>query len=177
MISKYLVSSVFCYNARMQKDSVERVRRTWNRERPELDSSRMTVVLRIQRIAKILNDRAADALADHDLEWWEYDVLSTLRRQGEPFELTPSELARQTMLSTGAMTNRVDRLIKRDFVTRRHDEEDRRRVLVQLNGNGLEAVDAAAESRFDTADRALESLSEADAKKTGPSAQEPRSRC
>lgn len=127
----------------------------WSSERPDLDSSNMGVVLRIQYMARVLNDQASEALSDMGLEWWEYDVLSTLRRQGEPFEMTASELAAASLLTSGAMTTRVDRLVDRGLVSRCHDDRDRRRVLVRLTATGQDLVDHATVARFESADETL----------------------
>ena len=85
-------------------------RKTGFEERPDLDSEPMGVVLRIQALAKIFNERASGRLEEFDLQWWQYDVLSALRRQGKPYSLTATELADGSMLTSGVMTNRIDRL-------------------------------------------------------------------
>ena len=145
----------FCMN----RDSIDDLQSDWNKQRPDLDPEPMGVVLRIQAFAKILGDQAADKLQQFDLQWWQYDVLSALRRQGEPFIMAATELADATMLTSGAMTNRIDRLEEDQLVRRIKDENDRRRVLVQLTKKGIKLIEGATEARFETAMEALENLS------------------
>jgi DNA-binding MarR family transcriptional regulator len=119
----------------------------------------MGVVLRIQALAKIFGDQTSARLQEFDLQWWQYDVLSTLRRQGKPFIMAATELAASTMLTSGAMTNRIDRLEEDTLVRRIKDDNDGRRVLVQLTNKGLKLIEDATRARFETACDALESLS------------------
>lgn len=132
----------------------------WSDQRPDLDSEAMGVVLRIQALAKILGEQAAQRLDLHDLQWWQYDVLAILRRQGEPYRMAATELAEAAMLTSGAMTNRIDRLEAAGLIKRVADKEDRRRVLVQLTGEGLRSIEEAAKSRFQSAEDAVACLSE-----------------
>jgi len=120
----------------------------------------MGVVLRIQALAKILGDQASLRLQEFGLQWWQYDVLSALRRQGEPFVMAATELAGAAMLTSGAMTNRIDRLEIEGLVKRLKDENDRRRVLVQLSPEGLQLVERATEARFEAATMALGEIPE-----------------
>jgi DNA-binding MarR family transcriptional regulator len=143
----------------VSRDTIDELQADWSEQRPDLDPEPMGVVLRIQALAKILGDRAAARLQEYDLQWWQYDVLSTLRRQGEPFTLAATELADITMLTSGAMTNRIDRLEGEGLVRRRKDAEDRRKVLVELTPKGLKLIDSAAEARFEAAMDALDNLS------------------
>lgn len=143
----------------MSKDIIDQLQSDWRLQRPDLNPEPMGVVLRIQALSKILGDQTADRLREYDLHWWQYDVLSTLRRQGEPFIMAATELADSAMLTSGAMTNRIDRLEKKKLVRRVKDENDRRRVLVQLTKEGLRLIEGATEARFQTARDALESLS------------------
>lgn len=143
----------------MEKDVIDELQEDWSEQRPDLDAEPMGVVLRIQALAKILGDRTAARLEEFDLQWWQYDVLSTLRRQGEPFILAATELADSAMLTSGAMTNRIDRLEEQKLVRRLKDEDDRRKVLVQLTPRGLKLIEGATEARFEAAMEALESLS------------------
>lgn len=141
-----------------EKDTIDEWLEDWDEERPDLDSEPMEVVLRIQAVAKSFNDLTAEMLQEFDLQWWQYDVLSALRRQGEPFQLAASELATASMLTSGAMTNRIDRLEETGLVRRMHDDHDRRRVLVELTPAGLTLIDRASNARFDAATRCLEGL-------------------
>jgi DNA-binding MarR family transcriptional regulator len=140
-------------------DQVDRLLQQWAHERPELDCSRLSVVVRVLLLAKVFRQSAEKALAPLDLKLWEYDVLSALRRQGPPFQLPATELARASMLTSGAMTNRIDRLEARGLVTRIPDAADRRGVNVQLTEHGQRLTDAAIEARLTAANAQLEALS------------------
>jgi len=142
----------------MTRDIIDDLQEDWSAERPDLDSEAMGVVLRIQALEKILGDQAAERLRDFGLHWWQYDVLSALRRQGKPYCLAATELAEAGMLTSGAMTNRIDRLEDMGLVRRLHDPTDRRRVLVELTGRGLELVEKATKARFEIAASALSGL-------------------
>jgi DNA-binding MarR family transcriptional regulator len=102
----------------------------------------MEVLSRISRLARHLDRLRANAFSAHDLEAWEFDVLAALRRSGPPYRLSPGQLLRETLVTSGTMTNRVDRLTNRGFVTRQDHPNDRRGVLVQLTETGRDAVDA-----------------------------------
>ena len=103
----------------------------------------MEVLSRISRLARHLDRSRANAFSAHDLESWEFDVLAALRRSGPPYRLSPGQLLRETLVTSGTMTNRVDRLAARGLVARQDHPEDRRGVLVQLTQAGKDAVDAA----------------------------------
>jgi DNA-binding MarR family transcriptional regulator len=143
----------------MIKDAIDELQNDWGTQRPDLNTEPMGVVLRIQALAKILGDQTAVTLQNFDLQWWQYDVLSSLRRQGKPFIMTATELADSAMLTSGAMTNRIDRLEEDGLVRRIRDDNDGRRVLVQLTNEGISLVEEATEARFETAEDALDSLS------------------
>jgi DNA-binding MarR family transcriptional regulator len=124
-------------------DDVDRIVAAWQRERPDLDVAPLHVLSRVSRLARRLDLDRAQAFAQHSLEGWEFDVLSALRRAGEPHELSPGQLVRQTLVTSGTMTNRVDRLERRGLVERSPDPRDRRGVIVRLTPEGQRAVDAA----------------------------------
>jgi len=125
------------------RDEVDSLVEAWGRERPDLDPSPMQVLSRITRLARYLDRHRRTAFARHDLESWEFDVLAALRRSGEPYQLSPGQLLRETMVTSGTMTNRVDRLVERGLVTRTDHPDDRRGVLVRLTQPGKDAVDSA----------------------------------
>ena len=125
------------------KDEVDRLVEAWRRERPELDVTPMEVLSRVTRLARHLDRARRQAFAAQDLESWEFDVLSALRRSGEPYRLSPGRLLRETMVTSGTMTNRIDRMAARGLVARLPDPSDRRGVQVQLTPSGRLAVDAA----------------------------------
>ena len=126
-----------------QLDEVDAIVAAWQRERPDLDVEPMRVLSRVTRLARHLDRERSRAFAAHQLETWEFDVLAALRRAGDPYHLTPSQLIRQTMVTSGTMTNRVDRLSVRGLVSREAHPDDKRGVLVTLTPAGREQVDAA----------------------------------
>lgn len=125
------------------RDEVDDLVDAWGRERPDLDPSPMQVLSRVTRLARHLDRHRRSAFARHDLESWEFDVLAALRRSGRPYQLSPGQLLRETMVTSGTMTNRVDRLVARGLVTRTDHPDDRRGVLVRLTAAGEQAVDSA----------------------------------
>lgn len=124
-------------------DEVDRIVAAWRRERPDLDVSPLTVLSRISRLARHLDLARRSAFARHGLETWAFDVLSALRREGAPFRLSPGALLTQTLVTSGTMTNRIDRLAEHGLVERLPSPDDRRGVLVQLTPTGLRTVDDA----------------------------------
>ena len=144
------------------KDAVDEILDQWSEERPELDTASLGVVIRVMALYRRFLREATEALEEMELELFEYDVLSALRRQGRPFSLPATALARETGLSSGAMTNRVDRLEERGLVGRRRDEQDRRGVIVSLTGRGRRKIDAAIQLRLDAADESLRDISSRD---------------
>jgi DNA-binding MarR family transcriptional regulator len=124
-------------------DEVDDLVVAWRAQRPDLDVEPMQVLSRISRLARHLDIARRGAFADHGLESWEFDVLSALRRQGPPFQLTPGALLRATLVTSGTMTNRIDRLAAAGLVRREPDPRDKRGVLVTLTRRGQESVDAA----------------------------------
>ena len=125
------------------RDEVDDLTAAWHRQRPDLDVEPLHVLSRVSRLARHLDIARRGAFAAHGLESWEFDVLSALRRSGPPFQLTPGALLRATLVTSGTMTNRIDRLAESGFVFREPDPRDRRGVLVTLSEQGREVVDAA----------------------------------
>jgi DNA-binding MarR family transcriptional regulator len=142
----------------MKKDAVDDILEQWSEERPELDTASLGVVIRVMSLYRAFVRQATGALEPLGLELFEYDVLSALRRQGKPYALPATRLAGATGLSSGAMTNRVDRLEERGFVRRRRDRKDRRGVVVFLTASGRRAIDKAIQLRLDAADESLRSI-------------------
>lgn len=124
-------------------DEVDRLIEAWRRERPDLDVAPMEVLSRVSRLARHLDRARSQAFETHGLESWEFDVLAALRRAGAPYQLSPGRLLKETLVTSGTMTNRVDRLAARGLVERLPDPGDRRGVLVQLTTTGRDSVDAA----------------------------------
>ncbi|HHT12311.1 MAG TPA: MarR family transcriptional regulator [Propionibacterium sp.] len=127
-------------------DEVDEVVRAWQRERSDMALEPMHVWSRIDRLSGILDVHRKAAFSQHEIESWEFDVLAALRRAGEPYQLTPGQLLKETHVTSGTMTNRIDRLATRGAVTREPDPNDGRGVLVSLTRQGLMLVDAALES-------------------------------
>jgi DNA-binding MarR family transcriptional regulator len=125
------------------QDEVDRLVGAWARERPDLDVRPLEVLSRVTRLARHLDRARRTAFEAHQLEVWEFDVLAALRRAGAPYALSPGQLLAQTMVTSGTMTNRVDRLESRGLVQRLPDPADRRGVQVQLMAQGKDRVDAA----------------------------------
>jgi DNA-binding MarR family transcriptional regulator len=125
------------------QDEVDRLVAAWAHARPDLDVGPLEVLSRLTRLARHLDRARRTAFAAHELEVWEFDVLAALRRAGRPYVLSPGQLLAQTMVTSGTMTNRVDRLEIRGLVQRLPDPADRRGVHVRLTPRGKEAVDAA----------------------------------
>lgn len=144
----------------LMNDRIDRLLGQWSAERPELDCSGLDVVARVQDLAKILRHNENGALEALGLKMWEYDVLSALRRQGKPYQMPATELARESLLSSGAMTNRIDRLEARQLVARERDPADRRGVLVKLTMTGCDLVNLAIEARMEVANEHLVNLSD-----------------
>nr|WP_312856533.1 MarR family transcriptional regulator [Phytoactinopolyspora halotolerans] len=146
----------------MSTDEVDRLVQAWRRERPDLDVAPMEVLSRVSRLARHLDRARRSAFAAHGLEPWEFDVLAALRRSGPPYELSPGTLLAQTLVTSGTMTTRVDKLTARGLVTRRRDEQDRRAVQVALTDDGRAAVDAALESLLAHERQILADIGDAD---------------
>jgi DNA-binding MarR family transcriptional regulator len=125
------------------RDEVDELVEAWARERADLDLEPVAVFSRISRLARHLDLARRRAFTEHGIESWEFDVLAALRRAGSPYELSPGRLLRETLVTSGTMTNRVDRLAARGFVERYPDPDDRRGVIVRLTGEGKSAVDGA----------------------------------
>ena len=142
------------------RDEVDRLIAAWKRERPDLDLSPLAVLSRITRIARHLDIARRDAFAD--LENWGFDVLAALRRAGEPHQLSPGQLMQETMVTSGTMTNRLDRLEELQLITRQQDPDDGRGSLVTLTKSGIRAVDSALEDLLENERELLGTLSASD---------------
>jgi len=144
------------------RDEVDRIVDAWRRERPDLDVAAMQVLSRVTRLARHLDRQRAAAFGAHGLESWEFDVLAALRRAGQPYQLSPGQLLRATGVTSGTMTNRVDRLAARMLVERADHPDDRRGVLVRLTAQGRAGVDAALADLLAAEQTLLEAVSQDD---------------
>ena len=127
-------------------DEVDRLITAWGRERPDLDLAPLAVLSRVTRLARHLERVRTQAFGTAGLETWEFDVLAALRRTGEPYVLSPGQLVARTRVTSGTMTNRIDRLEHRGLVQRLPDPEDRRGVHVRLTPAGSDHVDLALQA-------------------------------
>ena len=141
-----------------QHDVVDRIVGQWRRERPDIDVSPLELVGRVSRLSRLVDRLVGENFARYEIEAWMFDVMATLRRSGEPFEMTAGQLVKQTMVTTGAMTNRIDRLEQRGLVER-VGAEDRRKVIVRLTSGGRDLVDEVIASHMEVEERLLAGLS------------------
>ncbi|MEZ8086004.1 MULTISPECIES: MarR family winged helix-turn-helix transcriptional regulator [unclassified Vibrio] len=147
-------------------DAIDRVVEQWAKEKPELDTEPMAMMGRIMRIAKYMETQVAELHKKYDMKLGEFDVLATLRRSGKPYRLTPSELIGSMMLTSGAMTNRLDKLEAKGLISREHSKEDRRSVSVQLTKDGLILIDQMMTEHVETQKKLVKSLSASQKKNT-----------
>lgn len=144
----------------MTQDHVDQLADQWRRERPDLDLSILRVAARIVRLDRFIERAVAEHLEPLGLNDGEFNVLAALRRAGAPYELTPTDLYRSLLLSSGAMTNRLDRLEEAGLIRRTPDEKDRRRIQVALTDEGLARIDAAMTTHTRRLDELLGFLTE-----------------
>lgn len=147
-------------------DEVDRILEAWRREAPDLDVGPLRVLSRVSRLARHLDFVRKEAFAVHGLDVWEFDVLAALRREGNPYELSPGQLISQTLSTSGTMTNRIDRLAQRGMVERLPDPRDRRGVRVRLLPRGRDAVERALADLLEHERRILVVLNDAELAET-----------
>jgi DNA-binding MarR family transcriptional regulator len=143
-------------------DEVDQLVAQWRAERPELNVTPLQVLSRVSRLSRHLDRARRAACAAHGLEPWEFDVLSALRRQGPPYQLSPGALLHATLVTSGTMTNRIDRLADAGLVSRHRDTQDRRGVLVRLTGRGRAVADAALDDLLRREQALLNGLDQAE---------------
>jgi DNA-binding MarR family transcriptional regulator len=139
-------------------DAVDTITDQWRRERPELDPSPMAIMGRISRIATLAQRELDRVFRRYGIVGGDFDVLATLRRAGPSYRLTPGELSRSTMVTTGGMTKRLDRLEKEHLIRREPDPSDRRGRLIALTPEGRDVVDRAVEAHLQNEERLLAGL-------------------
>jgi DNA-binding MarR family transcriptional regulator len=143
-------------------DHIDRIVAQWRRERPDVDASPLALLGRLFRAAHLADLALATGLAGYGLQPGWFDLLAALRRAGPPYELSPTDLMGATMLSSGGMTKRLDRLVAAGLVERRPDPDDRRGTLVRLTRKGRSGIDRALEAHVANEKRLLRPLSAAD---------------
>ena len=143
----------------INEDHVSFILAQWAAERPDLDTSPMGIVGRISRLSLVVEKELEPVFAHSGLNNWSFDMLATLRRTGAPYRLSPTELFRSMMVTSGTMTNRIDRLAEKGLVRRVSDPEDRRGILVELTDQGRELIDSVLISHVANEARLLQPLS------------------
>ncbi|HEX6027046.1 MAG TPA: MarR family transcriptional regulator [Solirubrobacter sp.] len=141
-----------------ERDGVDEIIEQWKSERPELDPSPIGVIGRISRLARELEERLEPVYREHGLEGGWHDVLATLRRQGPPFRLRPTDLTEATMLTSSGTTKRLDKLENAGLIAREPDPQDRRGVLIALTDKGRATIDATTAAHLANERRLLAAL-------------------
>lgn len=144
------------------RDEVDQIVQAWAAQRSDLDTSPMQVFSRITRLSRHLDFARREAFAAHGLETWEFDVLSSLRRAGAPYQLTPGRLMAESMVSSGTMTNRLDRLQAKGLIHRTPSETDGRVVIVALTEEGKNMADGALAALLQAEQVFLQGMSNSD---------------
>lgn len=145
-----------------ETDPVDQILVQWAKERPDLDVSPMGLIGRTTRLANYLRKAIGETFAEFGLQPGEFDVLATLRRSGTPYQLSPTDLFRSMMVSSGTMTNRIDRLETAGLVERMPDERDRRGTLIHLTDKGFDLIEAAVTAHVANEHRLLTVLNKAE---------------
>ena len=145
-----------------KQDSIEMFLQEWKRERPDLDPAPLGILGRVIRLASLAQAQANTWLAPLGLTWESFSVIVALRRVGAPYEARPTDLYRQSLLSSGAMTNRLDRVEAQGWIERRPDPGDRRAVIVKLTRSGKALADRAIELHFASLEKMFASLGQRD---------------
>ena len=144
-------------------DRIAEIQAEWRRERPDVDPSPQGVIGRLHRVALLLTEQLVEVYAQFDLSEGEFDVLAALRRAGAPFERAAGELADHTLVTTGGLTKRVDRLEARGLVERRAEASDARRRIVRLTLAGRDLIDRAFSAHLANEHRLIAELGARDA--------------
>ncbi|MFI9511475.1 MarR family winged helix-turn-helix transcriptional regulator [Nocardia sp. NPDC052566] len=139
-------------------DAVDLFTEQWNRERPDVDVSPMATIGRIQRLSRLIDQDLKQFFAGFGMEFWEFDVLATLRRSGVEDGLTAGALIQIAMVTSGAITNRIDRLVAKDLVERAPCPEDRRAIRVRLTPKGRALIDDVLPKHMENEQRLLAAL-------------------
>ncbi|MET4729473.1 DNA-binding MarR family transcriptional regulator [Lysobacter enzymogenes] len=143
-------------------DVVDQLLHDWSRERPDLDASAMAVVGRVLHLGRLFEADLNRSLRALGIPYSDLDVLATLRRCGAPYRLTPTQLRRSVLLTSGAMTACLNRLEARGLIARSFDANDRRSLAAELSAEGVRLIDRAIGERFAHAERSLDGLDAAE---------------
>lgn len=144
-------------------DHVQHIVDQWAHERPDLDASPILVIGRLHRVGLALTTELVRVYSAHGLGEGDFDVLATLRRSGPPYARAAGELADHTMITTGGLTKRVDRLVEKGLVERRPGPTDARQRLIALTPTGLELIDQAFAAHMENEHRLIAEIGRADA--------------
>ncbi|MPZ69225.1 MAG: MarR family transcriptional regulator [Actinobacteria bacterium] len=145
----------------MPKDHVDTILEQWTKERPDIDNAPLAVIARISRLSRLFEKKTGETFASFGLSRSGFAVLAALRRSGSPYRLSPTQLYSALLVSSGAMTNRIDRLEEQDLVIRVPDPNDRRGMLVGLTPKGRKLIDEAYEMHVSAEKELLQQLSSA----------------
>lgn len=146
----------------MKSDPVDKILAQWQRERPDLDVSPMGIIGRVGRLSKHLERSLQETFSEFGLTVAEFDVLAALRRSGQPYRLSPTELFNTLMVASGTMTHRIDRLEQTDLVKRIPDMNDRRGLLIELTDKGFNLIERAVEAHVMNEHRILSVLKQSE---------------
>jgi len=146
----------------MKSDPVDKILAQWQRERPDLDVSPMGIIGRVGRLSKHLERSLQETFSEFGLTVAEFDVLAALRRSGQPYRLSPTELFNTLMVASGTMTHRIDRLEQTDLVKRIPDMNDRRGLLIELTDKGFNLIERAVEAHVMNEHRILSVLEQSE---------------
>lgn len=141
-------------------DRIDKILAQWHRERPELDVAPMGLIGRISRLSLILRSEMEKTWATFGLNPPSFDVLATLRRSGPPYRLSPGDLIASTMVTSGTMTNRIDKLVAAGLVERTPNPEDGRGFLIGLSDKGFKLIDEAVTAHVATQERLIAALAD-----------------
>jgi DNA-binding MarR family transcriptional regulator len=146
----------------MQSDSVDTIITQWRNENSEADLLPMAILGRLAKLGKYIDNDILHCHDRYNLRQGEFDVLATLRRSGKPYSLTPSALYQSMMLTSGAMTSRLDRLETKGLIRREHSKSDRRSVLVTLTSEGKKKIDTVLPAHINTQHDLLAGMNQQD---------------
>ena len=141
-------------------DRIDKILAQWRRERPDLDTTAMGLFGRMRNLTLHLSREMEKTFGRFGLNSANFDMLATLRRSGEPYTLSPSDLMDTMMVSSGTMTNRIDQLEKAGLVARSQNPNDGRSFLISLTPEGFRLIDAAVTAHVETQARLVSALSQ-----------------